>query len=233
MISISSKLDLPLVTVLSGVLFIDAYFFKLGEAVYFGYPSYYMSLDLTSVINIALKLLVFFGAVMGGVVCFFGDDGRLQSNRIKLWLWFAVAVTIIQYFFYIKAGVLDPVKYLSGGLFVTITWLAVYFSTGIVTKKNESFAISYWPLMITAILMMFSSFLAGINYHNQVASSLWLTEDNKIVVGEYNGLFVLKECVDGRGVFYLKEMKDSKFIEVQNYIDGKINPRCYKKNKEG
>ena len=213
------------------MLFVNAYCFKVGEAVYFGYPSYYMSLDLTGVINIALKLFVFFGVIVGGVAWFFGTDGRFESYKIKYGLWIIIALTLIQFVFYFKSGELDPVTYLNGGVFVAATWLTVYFSTGIFIKRNGTLVICYWSLIGTAILMMLSSFLAGINYHNQFASSLWLTEDHKMVVGEYNGLFVLKECVDGRGVFYLQEMKDSKFIEVQNYIDGKIIPRCYKEKK--
>lgn len=227
MISINSKLDFPIITLLTAVLFINAYCFKVGEAIYFGYPTYYINLDLTSVINISLKLLIYFFTIIGSVVHFFGNDGKLKAENIKYLLWVIIALTVLSYIYNIRSGKTDPVIYLNGGVFGIASWFTVYISSGMLTKKEGALEVNFWALTGTAIVMAISSFLAGVNYHNQFASSLWETEDKKLVVGEFSGLFILKECKDGKGIFYLKEIKDSKFVEVINNVEQVSNPRCY------
>ena len=78
------------------------------------------------------------------------------------------------------------------------------------------------------MLMAISSFLAGINYHNQLGSTLWKTDDNKYVIGEYKDNLILKECVNGEGIFTLREAKDNQFKEASVDVTANINFRCKK-----
>ncbi len=52
------KNEISAATILSIMMFISVYAFKSGEAMFFGYPSYYIYLDTNEVINTLLKLSV-------------------------------------------------------------------------------------------------------------------------------------------------------------------------------
>ncbi|HHM0167391.1 TPA: hypothetical protein ACRCBW_001712 [Escherichia coli] len=104
MVKFNNNFDFPLVTILTVLLFILAYFFKLGEAVYFGYPAILISLDLTSVANISLKLFFYFGSIVIGVFNFILNDGAIKLNKIKYVLWIFIAITIFSVFLSFKRG---------------------------------------------------------------------------------------------------------------------------------
>lgn len=226
MVKFNNNFDFPLVTILTVLLFILAYFFKLGEAVYFGYPAILISLDLTSVANISLKLFFYFGSIIIGVFNFILNDGAIKLNKIKYVLWIFIAITIFSVFLSFKRGGKDLVNYLNGGLFGICSWLVVMSLCKTFERSGDLINIDFVYAILTVFFMSVTSFLGGINYHNQFASVLWKTLDGKIVVGEYNGNFVLKKCVDGKGVFSFREVNGSEFVEVVNYVEGKFNPRC-------
>ncbi|MCE1607615.1 hypothetical protein ACNI4F_08535 [Enterobacter hormaechei] len=228
MVKVNKSIDFPLITILTALLFISAYCFKLGEALYFGYPSSLISLDLTSVVNVSLKLLFYFVGIVIGFIHFIDNDGKVRVDKAKYVLWTFIAIAIISILLNIKRGDKDLVNYLNSGFFGIFSWLMVMSLVKTFERKDDLSNVNVLHAILTVFFMSATSYLGGVNYHNQFASHLWKTSDGKVVVGEYNGHFVLKKCIDGKGVFSFSEVNGSEFVEVVNYVEGKFNPRCHK-----
>lgn len=228
MITVNTKVELPAITIATAFLFLASFCFKVGEAVFFGYPTYYISLDFPSVINVSLKLLAYFVFVYGALIWLFDDVWKLKRKTFKYVMIAMLFFEAISWFYKLKHKTFDFVSYLDGGLVAITSFIMVFIGVEIFRKESDGIKINGTALIGTVILMSFSSFLAGINYHNQIGSTLWKSKEGKYVIGEYKGSLILKECKNGEGVFTLKEPKDIEFTEASVDVTTNVKFRCKK-----
>ncbi|WP_455853919.1 hypothetical protein [Pantoea endophytica] len=229
MLIIKHRLEFPVVTLITAVLFIACYSFKAGEAVFFGYPSYYIYLDLNSVLNLSLKLLVVLVFSFGSFAWLFDDEGKLKVNSIKYVIWMLFFIEALSVGFKLYKHVHDFVLYMDGTLNLIMLYMMVSTFLTSINKCDEGLMINLWGVVVGFMFMSAAFFLSGINYHNQLGSTLWVTEDNQYVIGEYKDGFILKKCVDGVGVFSVKDYKDNLFNETTVDLTSNIKFRCEKK----
>lgn len=212
MFNINSKIDLPLASIFTVILFISAYAFSLGESVFFGYPFYYVTLDIGNAINISLKLLLYYGIIFTGAIIALACDPKNKKIPIIFITSAIIVLKIISMLmFYFKGGV-SLYVYANTGSTTLISWLAVLMAIATFKKRDENFYIEFRNLIITLFLFLLSSFLCGINYHSSFKAKIWETVDHKYLVGEYKGNFLLIHCINGRSHFTLEEMKGQEFI---------------------
>lgn len=225
---IKQKVEIPFITLLASILFIACYSFKAGEAFFFGYPAYYIYLDLSSVLNLSVKLLFVLVLSFGSMVWLFDDDGKLKVKSVKYLILIIVVVEVFFTALKINRREQDFVSYISGGMGLLCCYLMVYFSVNSFKKTEEGLLINVWGVLPTLVFLPAFFFITGINYQNQFGSMLWVTKDNQFVIGEYKDSLILKKCVDGESVFYLKDYKDNEFKSSLVDVTSNANFRCRK-----
>ncbi|TKK36393.1 hypothetical protein [Pantoea agglomerans] len=223
---LKTTLDFPLVTAISGLLFMCAYFFKVGESVYFGYPSYYIYLDLTEVINLSLKMFAFMCGTIGVLHLIFDSSWKLNKHA----LWgigiSTVVAELTNIYLRIQEQDWDYVSYLDISFLMVAGLGMFYFFVRSFIGGDGRVHVIPSGLALSVFFMALFSFLSGVNYHRQIGSTLWKTADNKYVIGEYKDAFLMKQCVNGKGIFSIKEYKDSDFTEVNVAKDARRMLRC-------
>lgn len=219
--------DFPLVTALSGLLFMSAYFFKVGESVYFGYPSYYIYLDLTEVINLSLKMMAFMCGTIGVLHIIFDSSWKLNKHALWVIIISTILAEVTNVYFRIKSRDWDYVSYLDVSFLVLAGLGMFYFSVRCFVKGKDGIHVIPSGVVLAVFFMALFSFLSGVNYHRQIGSTLWRTNDNKYVIGDYKDAFLMKQCVAGKGVFTIQDYKNSDFTEVDVGKDARKLLRCH------
>ena len=74
--------SVPGATLLLGLLFCAVYSFKLGEAYFYDYPSYYIYLNIPDVINVALKVVLIYSILLAMYIALLTWDGAGYSFLI-------------------------------------------------------------------------------------------------------------------------------------------------------
>lgn len=225
-IPLSPKIDIPLVTVLSALLFFSAFCFKSGESVYFGYPSYYITLDLVSVINLSLKMTFFICGTIGLLHLVFDDGWRIK----KAAFWFVIATVavgeITNIYRRVRAGNWDIVDYMDGGPLLLAGLGMFYFSINSFYKLNGTIKVIPAGVILALCFVAAFSFLCGVNYHRQLGATIWKTNDGKYLIADYKDGVLLKQCINGKGVFTIKDYKGLDFVEVDIRKDAGKDFRC-------
>lgn len=230
-IPIHTKADIPTVTIITSVLFFAVYAFKVGEAVYFGYPVYYINLDVTEVVNLAIKMLFFIFAFAS--VLFVKEDKKpWKKNSKTYFVVFLVLFYAFSTYLNVSGGDWDAVSLIDLPAVIGAGMLMVFFGKECFKKQDDQWFLSLPASGMTLVLMAIFSFLVGVNYHRQFPEILWKTNDGDIVVSQYKDGFLLKHCDKGMGYFKIQEYKDSKFYGVSSREVSGVEIRCSLKEKK-
>lgn len=215
------KKDIPLITLLTLFLFIFVYAFKLGEAYFFGYPSYYIYLDTSEVINASLKLLIIYINIFCAALLV-QDDKKL----IYALLAFTIIAKIIRIILHFREGDLTTSAAINlGSIWILIPLLMLCIPNAC---RNTFNSIDIKPgrsLLVVGITMVLSFFI-GWNYHSFFPGNVWQTIDQKVVVGRYQNNFILRQCTQGNAYFFLQPIANSKFQMFAIDTSGVLMLRC-------
>lgn len=227
-ISLTSKIDVPIVTVLTALLFFSAFCFKGGESVFFGYPTNYISLDLVSVINLSFKMTFFICGTIGVLHLIFDDGLKIKRNAFYLVMTSVILGEATNIYFRAKAGNWDIVDYMDGGPLILTGLGMFYFSINMFYRVNGTIKIIPAGVILSLSFMAAFSFLCGVNYHRQLGATIWKTKDDQYLIGDYKDGILLKKCTEGKGVFTIKDFKGLEFVEADVRKTAGKDLRCGK-----
>lgn len=226
MIIEKKNINFPVATIFTCLLFCAIYSFKLGEALFYDYPSYYIYLIFQDVINYSLKALWFYGFFIIGASVI-----RVQSYpKIAFIIMLAVSVInkIVKMFILYIEGDGSLLAYINvGSMFIVMVILA-YYSNKTLLFNKENIEVDVVRLGIGTLCFILLNILIGLNYHSVFPKSTWQKIDGKVLVGTYKDNFILRECKGGRSYFYLEEPKNQKFEMLDVNTSGVIGLRCMK-----
>lgn len=224
MIIKKESMAISVTTILTSLLFCAIYSFKLGESIFYDYPSYYIYLNFQDVINYSLKALWFYGFfIMGAVVI------RIQwYPRIALMILFLAAIInkIVKMFMLYHSGNGSALGYMNvGTILILVVLLAHFLNKSFVFSQGRVKIYSGYSVVGIVCFLLLNIFI-GLNYHSVFPNSTWQTVDGKVLVGTYKDSLILRECKAGKSFFYLQEPKDQKFTMIESDTSGVLGLRC-------
>ncbi|GCP17025.1 MULTISPECIES: hypothetical protein [Enterobacteriaceae] len=211
------KNEISAATILSIMMFISVYAFKSGEAMFFGYPSYYIYLDTNEVINTLLKLSF--------VIITLVTLSLFIRIPTKFFILF-IAVALITKF--IRIAVLSHQQSLNGmavinvGTSFIIFICLLYLIPNVIKQETGYYTLNAKPFVFALIAFLSFSYFFGLNYHSFFPGGIWQTDDERVVVGRYQDKFILRQCNNGKALFYISEISNNKFekfkIDTRNVL---------------
>lgn len=211
------KHEISATTILSIMMFISVYAFKIGEAMFFGYPSYYIYLDTNEVINTLLKLS-FIILLIITLSLFI----RISTKFFILFIAIAVTTKLIRIAILSHHQPLNSMAIINIGTSYIIFICLLYLIPSTIKKETESYSLNTKPCLLAVLAFLGFSYCFGLNYHNFFPGNIWQTDDEKVVVGRYQDKFILRQCNNGKALFYIDEVNKNKFekfkIDTRNVL---------------
>lgn len=215
------KNEISAATILSIMMFISVYAFKSGEAMFFGYPSYYIYLDTNEVINTLLKLSVVIITLITLTLFI-----RIPTKFFILF----VAVALITKF--IRIAVLSHHQPLNVMAVINLGTSHILFICLLflipksIKQETVYYSLNAKPCMLAVLAFLSFSYFFGLNYHSFFPGGIWQTDDEKVVVGRYQDKFILRQCNNGKALFYIDEISKSKFEKFKIDTRSVLLLRC-------
>lgn len=216
--------SVPVATLFLGLLFCAVYSFKLGEAYFYDYPSYYIYLNIPDVINVALKVVLIYSILLAMYIALLTWDGAGFSFLIATCLLAIIKLFLMAKLY--KSGQTHTLVYVNVGMtYLLCAALGLFLNKSFV--RNESvISVNYRFAFLTFIVFLSLNFFIGLNYHSFFPKSTWQTEDGKILVGTYKDSLLFRQCFNGKSFFYLEEAKEQKLEMFEIDTRGVLTLRC-------
>lgn len=218
------SLELPVATIVLGLLFCAVYLFKVGESYFYDYPAYYIYLSIPDVINVALKAILFY-------VVFIAIYVALMSWKLAglSFLCGACATALMKLYSMFQlylSGEESVLLYLNKGMMSLLLPLLGFLIS--ISFSNKGSSIKFHPRSCFFAFLVFLglNFFIGLNYHSVFPNSTWQTEDDKVLVGTYKESLLFRACVGGKPYFYLEEDKGQKLEMFKINTSGVLALRC-------
>lgn len=226
MTRVDKKFDIPTVTLLTAFLFVSTYSFKFGESLFFGYPIYYLSLDLSEVINSSLKVLFFmFFYCSFSALMVMGDEERRYMILKYLTIGLFSGAVVSCYVEYRK-GTLDFIKLFSTVFVFFMSMLTFYLLSKSYKRIEGLWHLDWRYTSFSAMSFIVFCCVLGANYHQLPLQKPWFDKDGGFVVSQYKDCFLIKNCTDGVAHFKFVEFKDSEFYQGSFRQVQQINLKC-------
>ncbi|EMR6451199.1 hypothetical protein WJU70_003516 [Enterobacter cloacae] len=223
------RFDIPLTTIVLGLLFCAVYLFKIGESVFYDYPSYYIYLSLSDVINVALKAVLLYMILWAIYIAFMSWE--IAGISFLIGACCSVILKLYAMWRLYKNGEDSLLVYINKGMVPLLFSLLGYFLSKSFVKRSAG--VIFIPIfgVFAFIVFLAFNFFIGLNYHSFVPNSTWQTEDHKVLVGTYKDSLLFRACVNGKSYFFLEESKDQKLEMFDIDTSGVLTLRCMPKNK--
>ncbi|WP_142502820.1 hypothetical protein [Klebsiella sp. 2680] len=211
------KNEISAATILSIMMFISVYAFKSGEAMFFGYPSYYIYLDTNEVINTLLKLS-FVIIIIITLSLFI----RIPTKLFILFIAIALITKLIKIAALSHQQPLNSMAVINVGTSFVILICLLYLIPNAIKQETGYYTLNAKPCMFAVLAFLSFSYFFGLNYHSFFPGGIWQTDDEKVVVGRYQDKFILRQCNNGKAFFYISEISNNKFekfkIDTRNVL---------------
>ncbi|MEL0580542.1 hypothetical protein AACK17_18630 [Pectobacterium punjabense] len=215
------KNEISSATFLSIMMFISVYAFKSGEAMFFGYPSYYIYLDTNEVVNTLLKLS-FVIMTLTALSLFI----RIPTNFFIFLIFIAITSKLIRIGILSHRQPLDLMTAINIGNSYILFISLLYLIPRAVKKESENYSLNAKPCMLAVLTFIGFSYFLGLNYHSFFPGGIWQTDDEKVVVGRYQDKFILRQCNNGKALFYINEINNNKFESFKINTRNVLLLRC-------
>jgi hypothetical protein len=211
------KNEISAATILSIMMFISVYAFKSGEAMFFGYPSYYIYLDTNEVINTLLKLS-FVIITLITLSLFI----RISTRFFILFIAVSLTAKLIRIAVLSHHQPLNSMAVINVGTSYILFICLLYLIPNAIKQETVHYSLNAKPCMLAVLAFLGFSYFFGLNYHSFFPGGIWQTDDEKVVVGRYQDKFILRQCNNGKAVFYIDEISQNKFeqfkIDTRNVL---------------
>lgn len=216
--------SVPIATLFLGLLFCAVYSFKVGEAYFYDYPSYYIYLSVPDVINIALKVVLLYSILLGMYIALLSWDGAGYSFLLATFLLAAYKLFLMSRLYQHDQG--STLAYVNAGTTFLLCAVLGLLLNKTFARNGNDLEVSFKFGFLTFIIYLALNFFIGLNYHNFFPNSTWQTEDGKVLVGTYKDSLLFRQCSNGKSFFYLDEAKNQKLEMFDIDTSGVLTLRC-------
>lgn len=192
------------------------FFFRMGEAVFYGYPFSYISVDSSSLFSVLIKSL------MALLVAFFMIKTAIKSSQGAIWNTFIVLISliVISIIMYLKNKDLHELST------VFVFYIIIYYSLFSiadsireVNKADEGSVQGQGFLKAVFYSWVICSAL-GNYYYGFAPNGLYQDKDGRVIIAQYNDKYIMKKCQsNGIMATYIVDIPDGMLTPVpENYF---------------
>jgi hypothetical protein len=193
------------------------FFFRMGEAVFYGYPFSYISVDSSSLFSVLIKSL------MALLFAFAMIKTAIQSSQGAIWNTFLVLVSLVA----LSIKMYFESKDLYGTLTIFCFNLVIFFSlfsiAESIKKINNSSGedVQRRGLFKAVFYSWVVCFCVGNYYYNFSPDGLYQDKDGRIIIAQYNNKYLMKKCQnDGTMNTYIADIPDGELTPApKKYFD--------------
>lgn len=192
------------------------FFFRMGEAVFYGYPFSYISVDSSSLFSVLIKSL------MALLVAFFMIKTAIKSSQGAIWNTFLVLISliVISIIMYLKNKDLHELST------VFVFYIIIYYSLFSIAdsireiNKADEGSVQGQGLLKAVFYSWVICFALGNYYYGFAPNGLYQDKDGRVIIAQYNDKYIMKKC-QSNGVMatYIVDIPDSMLTPVpENYF---------------
>lgn len=200
------KNEISATTIFSIMMFISVYAFKNGEAMFFGYPSYYIFLDWNEVINTLLKLSLII-IILITLSLFI----RISTRYFMFLILALLAMKLVRIVILSHQQPLYSMTVINLGSTLMLFICMLYLLPRVIKNESDTYSLNFKECMLTILAFLSFSFFFGLNYHSFFPGGIWQTEDEKVIVGRYQDKFLLRQCYNGKAIFSIDDVNKEQF----------------------
>ncbi|HID8196080.1 TPA: hypothetical protein ACXIGY_001095 [Serratia marcescens] len=192
------------------------FFFRMGEAVFYGYPFSYISVDSSSLFSVLIKSL------MALLVAFFMIKTAIKSSQGAIWNTFIVLISLIvlSIIMYLKNKDLHELST------VFVFYIIIYYSLFSIAdsireiNKADEGSEQGQGLLKAVFYSWVICFALGNYYYGFAPNGLYQDKDGRVIIAQYNDKYIMKKC-QSNGVMatYIVDIPDGMLTPVpENYF---------------
>ncbi|MGP2831148.1 hypothetical protein [Serratia marcescens] len=192
------------------------FFFRMGEAVFYGYPFSYISVDSSSLFSVLIKSL------MALLVAFFMIKTAIKSSQGAIWNTFIVLISLIvlSIIMYLKNKDLHELST------VFVFYIIIYYSLFSIAdsireiNKADEGSVQGQGLLKAVFYSWVICFALGNYYYGFAPNGLYQDKDGRVIIAQYNDKYIMKKCQsNGDMETYIVDIPDGMLTPVpENYF---------------
>lgn len=192
------------------------FFFRMGEAVFYGYPFSYISVDSSSLFSVLIKSL------MALLVAFFMIKTAIKSSQGAIWNTFIalISLIVISIIMYLKNKDLHELST------VFVFYIIIYYSLFSIAdsireiNKADEGSVQGQGLLKTVFYSWVICFALGNYYYGFAPNGLYQDKDGRVIIAQYNDKYIMKKCQsNGIMATYIVDIPDGMLTPVpENYF---------------
>lgn len=192
------------------------FFFRMGEAVFYGYPFSYISVDSSSLFSVLIKSL------MALLVAFFIIKAAIKSSQRAIWNTFLVLVSlgVLSVMMYLKNRNLHEVS--SVFVFCVVIYYSLFSIADSIRdlSKTDEGSVQRQGLLKAVFYSWVICFALGNYYYGFAPNGLYQDKDGRVIIAQYNDKYIMKKCQsNGIMVTYIADIPDGMLTPVpENYF---------------
>lgn len=193
------------------------FFFRMGEAVFYGYPFSYISVDSSSLFSVLIKSLMVL------LFAFAMIKTAIKSSQGAIWNTFLVLVSLVvlSAMMYLKNRNLQEVSY------VFVFYIIIYYSLFCIAdsirelNKTDEGSVQGRGLLKALFYSWVICFALGNYYYGFAPNGLYQDKDGRVIIAQYNDKYIMKKCQsNGVMLTYIADIADGMLTTVpENYFD--------------
>ncbi|MEL5297881.1 hypothetical protein PTR52_03065 [Serratia nevei] len=192
------------------------FFFRMGEAVFYGYPFSYISVDSSSLFSVLIKSLMVL------LVAFFMIKTAIKSSQGAIWNTFIVLISliVISIIMYLKNKDLHELST------VFVFYIIIYYSLFSIAdsireiNKADEGSVQGQGLLKAVFYSWVICFALGNYYYGFAPNGLYQDKDGRVIIAQYNDKYIMKKCQsNGIMATYIVDIPDGMLTPVpENYF---------------
>lgn len=193
------------------------FFFRMGEAVFYGYPFSYISVDSSSLFSVLIKSLMVL------LFAFAMIKTAIKSSQGAIWNTFLVLVSLVvlSVMMYLKNRNLQEVSY------IFVFYIIIYYSLFCIAdsirelNKTDEGNVQGRGLLKALFYSWVICFALGNYYYGFAPNGLYQDKDGRVIIAQYNDKYIMKKCQsNGIMATYIADIPDGMLTPVpENYFD--------------
>ncbi|MFJ7500745.1 hypothetical protein ACIQ2O_13375 [Serratia grimesii] len=193
------------------------FFFRMGEAIFYGYPFSYISVDSSSLFSVLIKSL------MALLVAFFMIKTAIKSPQGAIWNTFLVLISLVvlSIIMYLKNKDLHELST------VFVFYIIIYYSLFSIAdsirelNKTDEGNVQGRGLLKAVFYSWVICFALGNYYYGFAPNGLYQDKDGRVIIAQYNDKYIMKKCQrNGIMETYIADIPDGMLTPIpENYFD--------------
>jgi hypothetical protein len=201
------------------------FFFRMGEAVFYGYPFSYISVDSSSLFSVLIKsLIALLAAFIMIKAAMKSDYSAIRNTTIVLGSLLVFSIKI-----YLESR--DVYRVIT----FFLSYILIFFSLFSIAASIRAFnnaddeTIQRRAIFKAVFYSWVICFALGNYYYGFAPNGLYQDKDGRVIIAQYNDKYIMKKCQsNGIMATYIADIPDSMLTPVpENYFvrDG-LKAKC-------